>query len=491
MVSMELVAVIRHKVLTEGVPIRDVARQLCLSRNTIRRYVRAKVVPVPKATSAPRATPARALVAEAAAAIWSARRTFTAGKQRLTATRLWEILRDDGHEVSPRTVRRLVESFRRAEREVTVPLVYAPGELAQVDFFEVWVEVAGACPKAWLFLMRLMHSGRDFTMLCARQDTTWFLAAHVAAFAHFAGLIAAVAYDNLTAAVAKILVGAPRILRPRFAAMVAHYALEARFCRPGEGHDKGGVESRGGHIRWQHLVPLPRGQTFDEISAVLQRRIDTQHAGDHARSEAWERERAALREVPAPFDGRQVRTVQLRHHASHAVAGAAYSVPSRWCGHAVDLFVGTDTVSFGFGDEVVCHPRVPFGGRSVDYRHLLLPLSRKPQALRQVVHELVAQFGEPWPALWQALRNCYAPDELEAARRLAPWLERADRQGLARLAPVMRAALANGTLVTAPRRATNGTDALANVPLALRAYAVESADLRRYDLLLEAARQTA
>ena len=45
---MELVSVIRHKVLTEGVPIRDVARQLGLSRNTIRRYVRAKVVPVPR-----------------------------------------------------------------------------------------------------------------------------------------------------------------------------------------------------------------------------------------------------------------------------------------------------------------------------------------------------------------------------------------------------------------------------------------------------------
>src|SRR6202041_30633 len=48
MVPMELVSVIRHKVLTEGVPIRDVARQLGLSRNTIRRYVRAKVVPVPR-----------------------------------------------------------------------------------------------------------------------------------------------------------------------------------------------------------------------------------------------------------------------------------------------------------------------------------------------------------------------------------------------------------------------------------------------------------
>jgi hypothetical protein len=172
------------------------------------------------------------------------------------------------------------------------------------------------------------------------------------------------------------------------------------------------------------------------------------------------------------------------------VAGGAYSVPSRWCGHSVDLFVGTDSVSFAYGDEVVCHPRVPFGGRSVDYRHLLLPLSRKPQALRQVVRELVAQFGAPWPALWEALRACYAPDELEAARRLAPWLERADRQGLGRVAPRMRAALADGSLVAPPRRVT-GTDGLAEIPVALRDYTVETPDLRRYDALLEAARCSA
>jgi transposase len=177
-----------------------------------------------------RATPVRDGVAEAAASIWKSRRSFTAGKQRLTATRLWELLREAGHAASERTVRRLVAEFRSAEREVTVPLVYGAGEVAQVDFFEVWVELAGVRQKSWLFLMRLMHSGRDFAMLCAQQDTTWFLAAHVAAFTHFAGVIAAVAYDNLTAAVAKVLIGAPRILRPRFAALAAHYAFDG----PGE-----------------------------------------------------------------------------------------------------------------------------------------------------------------------------------------------------------------------------------------------------------------
>src|SRR5262249_3480691 len=133
---------------------------------------------------------------------------------------------------SERTVRRLVAEFRSGEREVTVPLVYGPGELAQVDFFEVWVELSGVRQKAWMFVMRLMHAGRDFAMLCAQQDTTWFLAAHVAAFTYFAGVVAAVAYDNLTPAVAKILVGAPRLLRPRFAALCAHYAFEPDFAVP-------------------------------------------------------------------------------------------------------------------------------------------------------------------------------------------------------------------------------------------------------------------
>jgi transposase len=485
MVPMDLVAVIRHKVHAEGVPIREIARELGLSRNTIRRYARAKKVPIDR-TLPDRATPTRDAIAEAAAAIWQSRRSFTAGKQRLTATRLWELLRDAGHTASERTVRRLVAEFRSAEREVTVPLVYGAGEVAQVDFFEVWVELAGVRQKAWLFLMRLMHSGRDFAMLCAQQDATWFLAAHVAAFQHFAGVVAATAYDNLTAAVAKVLVGAPRVLRPRFAALAAHYAFEPRFCRPGEGHDKGGVERRGGHIRRQHMVPLPRGSSLAEMSATLQARLDAQHDRDPSRAESWSRERAALRLLPPPFDGRHVRTVQLRHHATHAVAGAYYSVPSRWCGQLVDLFVGIDTVTFALGDETACHRRVPFGGRSIDYRHLLVPLSRKPQALRQVARELVAQFGAPWPALWEALRTLHSPDEIEAARRLAPWLERADRQGLGR--PLSRAiteAIAEGSLVPTPRRAA-GRHAPTHVPLALQIYAVEAPDLSRYDALARA-----
>lgn len=57
------------------------------------------------------------------------------------------------------------------------------------------VDVDGTRRKAWLFLMRLMYSGRDFAWIYERQDQISFLDGHVRAFAHFDGVPARVAYD--------------------------------------------------------------------------------------------------------------------------------------------------------------------------------------------------------------------------------------------------------------------------------------------------------
>jgi hypothetical protein len=79
----------------------------------------------------------------------------------------------------------------------------------------------------------------------------------------------------------------------------------------------------------------------------------------------------------------------------------------------------------------------------------------------------------------------HSPDEIEAARRLGPWLERADREGVGRpLARAIEAAVADGSLVTTPRRPA-ARDAPTLVPQALQKYAVEAPDLRRYDALLD------
>jgi hypothetical protein len=93
---------------------------------------------------------------------------WTGGKQRLTATRLHRLLLGEGLAVGVTLVKEYVAEWKRQRREVFVPLVYHPGDLAEVDFFEVLVDVGGKRQKAWMLLVRLMHSRRDFAWLYPR-----------------------------------------------------------------------------------------------------------------------------------------------------------------------------------------------------------------------------------------------------------------------------------------------------------------------------------
>src|SRR5215216_2080696 len=273
MLRMDQVHVVRHKVLVEGWSQRAVARELGLARVTVRKYLE-QGAPVRKEEAGPRPRPVWDKVAERAQAMLSASTQWTGGKQRLTATRLHELLVTEGHRVGVTLVKDAVAEWKRQRREVFIPLTYRPGDLAEVDFFEVLVDVAGVRRKGWLFLLRLMYSGRDFAWIYERQDQVSFLDGHVRAFAHLGGVPARIAYDNLRPAVTRILVGGARTLTPRSTALASHYLLEPCFCRPGEGHDKGGVEARGKAIRLQALVPIPSGATLATINAALLARMD-------------------------------------------------------------------------------------------------------------------------------------------------------------------------------------------------------------------------
>jgi transposase len=149
----------------------------------------------------PRPRPVWDAVAERAQGVLADSVRGTGGKQRLTATRLHEMLLAEGKRVGVTVVKEAVAEWKRQRREVFVPLTCRPGDLAEVAVFEVLVDVDGIRRNAWLFLMRLMYSGRDFAWIYERQDHISVLDGHVRVFAHFDAVPARVAYDNRRAAV--------------------------------------------------------------------------------------------------------------------------------------------------------------------------------------------------------------------------------------------------------------------------------------------------
>lgn len=487
---MDHVYVVRHKVLVERLSVRRVAQELGISRNTVRRYVKGAEPSVRK--EAPRASPVKDRVRSRVEELLEDSKHWTGGKQWLTSVRLHEMLVVEGHLVGERTVRELVAEWKRQRREVFVPLTYKPGDLAEVDFFEILVDVAGKRQKAWMFLLRLMHSGRDFAWLYERQDQVCFLDGHARAFEHLGGVPHRAIYDNLKPAVTKILVGSERELSQRFVAMANHYLIEPCFARPGTGHDKGGVEARGKGVRWQHLVPIPSGPDLATISAELLARLDARAATkrDAERRTVAERfadEQSRMLPLPSsPFRAAAMHHPRVWRRSLVRIEGGFYSVWSEWAGLDVRAFAGADAIEIvGPDDRRVVHPRVRPGKKQVDYRHYLRELRRKPQAVRQVADELIRDLGEPYAMLWRSLVDEHGPKD--AARRFARVLGAIVDLGEDIVAGRVRAALASGDPVllalhpAAPFPPAIGADAL---PTALVGHDVESGRAADYDALL-------
>ena len=135
MLRMDQVHVVRHKVLVEGRSQRAVARELGLARVTVRKYVD-QAIPTRKREGA-RRRPVWQPVAARVETLLAESVQWTGGKQRLTATRLHALLVAEGHRVGVTLVKEAVAEWKRQRREVFVPLTYRPGDLGEVDFFEV------------------------------------------------------------------------------------------------------------------------------------------------------------------------------------------------------------------------------------------------------------------------------------------------------------------------------------------------------------------
>ena len=304
------------------------------------------------------------------------------------------------------------------------------------------------------------------------------------AFKHLGGVAQRCIYDNLKAAVKRRL-GMERELSARFLALCAHYLFEPCFARPGEGHDKGGVEARGKNVRLQHLTPIPCGESLAEIATLLVKNLDAASAtrGDkqgRTVAQRFDEERGLLRALPErPFEARQVELVGVSRQALVRVDGAQYSVPSHWAGSQATAYVGVADIVLEWREERITIAKRPRGSRTVKYQHYLDELAKKPQAVRQVAPELMAELGAPYEQLWRLLSDRYG--ELEAARVVAKLVGAIVEHGEQLVAETLSAALA---APPAEPRAPSLPPATVPVPAALQRYQVESTPAAAYDALL-------
>ena len=274
MLDMVDVEYIRKLNLVKRWSVRQTARRLGLSRNTVAKYLSASN-PTPRYRQAiPRPRPVLGAF-EGVIRLWLDEDKQRPRKQRHTAHRIYERLRDEyffpGAES---TIRKYVRTLKSPVPEAFLPLEYELGSEAQCDFGEADAILAGVQVTVHLFCMRLMAGTRSFVVAFPHEKSEAFYAGHAQAFEFFGGVPRRIRYDNLKVAVEKILGPRERTEQKGFVALRSHYLFESLYCLPGRkgAHEKGGVENLVGYSRRNYLVPLPEVKDFSELNALLTER---------------------------------------------------------------------------------------------------------------------------------------------------------------------------------------------------------------------------
>src|SRR5256714_4176582 len=271
MLVVETVARIRREHFIKGKTIKEIARDLKVSRNTVRRVLRSgatsfeyerEVQPRPKLGRW--TAELEELLASNAA---------KAAREQLTLIRIFEDLRGRGYDGGYDAVRRYARRWAKERGQSTaaayVPLSFAPGEAFQFDWSHEVVLLSGVTVIVEVAHVRLCHSRMLFVRAYPRETQEMVFDAHDRAFALFRGACTRGIYDNLKAAVDAIFVGRERAYNRRFLQMCSHYLVEPVACTPGAGWEKGQVENQVGLVRERFFTPRLRVKSFEELNAWL------------------------------------------------------------------------------------------------------------------------------------------------------------------------------------------------------------------------------
>lgn len=502
MLVVETIAKIRRAHFKEGKSIKQICRDLRVSRNTVRKVIRSgstefsydrSVQPRPKI--GPWQSDLDDMLGE------NANRPK---RERLTLVRIYEELRgrgyDGGYDAVRRYAARWSKSMREASAAAYVPLSFDPGEAYQFDWSHEVALIDGITTTIKVSHVRLCHSRMPFIQAYPRETQEMVFDAHDKAFAFFGGACARGIYDNMKTAVDAIFVGKDRGYNRRFLQMCGHYLVDPVACTPASGWEKGQVENQVGVLRRRFFVPRPKFKSYAELNAwLLDRCIAWAKAHPHPEIrdrtvwEIFETERPSLVPYAGPFDGFHAVPASVSKTCLVRFDKNRYSVEARAVGRPVEIRAYADRLEcWQDGSIVGKHVRV-FGRDNTVYDplHYIPVLARKPGALRN---------GAPFKE-WElppALRRVQRKLERQAGgdRQMVDILGAVLKDGLDAVDAACAEALSNGVhsagivLNILARRREPEAPVTITTPDALRLNCEPAANCDRYDSLRRQANGT-
>jgi transposase len=450
---MDDINYIRKMFKNEGVSVSEIQRRTGLHMNTIKKYLDMddfNEYHYPELDRPSLLDPLKPIIDE-----WLIKDMKAPRKQRHTAQRVFDRLQaeyPDQLEVKLRTVQYYVSTKRKElyeERtrpaEAKLPIDHPAGE-AQVDFGKVvYYDNSNTMQDAYKLTVSFPYSNAAYCQIFRGQNLECLLQGIINITNYIGYVPNRMVFDNLSAAVVKINKDGNRILTDGFMRFINHYYIDAVFCNPYSGWEKGNVEGKVGYERRNMFVPVPTILDFDDFNKHLLEACDKNLRRSHYKKEAliidlFENDKRQMRGLPeVPFNAVKLVTAKTDKYAKAMFETNKYSTAPSLALSTVYLEISSDTVKVMDGKYkvITVHSRVYEKNRdSMNWVPYIALMAKRPTALKYT------GFYKELPTIWQEYLNKADPKtKKEALLVLNTILQKHD---IAIAADALSATIANG-----------------------------------------------
>jgi hypothetical protein len=360
-----------------------------------------------------------------------------------------------------RTLQKRVREWKAAhgpEKEVMFAQEHRPGEMGLSDFThfkQATITITGEPLEHLLYHYRLAYSGWQYVRVVKGGESFAALSEGLQeALARSGGSPKIHRTDSLSAAYRNEKKQGGEDLTSRYEELCAHYQMLPTRNNRGVAHENGAIESSHGHFKRRlHQALLLRGSMDFESVEEYQGFIDRVIAGLNDKClEPFAQEQRELQPLPAwKSADYEILSVRVTCHSTITVRCVLYTVPSRLIGHRLSIHLYHDRLMGFLGRERVLElPRVyprdsqeKRRARSVDYRHVIESLRRKPRAFlgykwredllptdsyRRIWQELLEKF-KPYEACRLMVEGLYLAARYDKEYLIGLWMEKQLRSG--------------------------------------------------------------
>jgi len=398
---------------------RRVARELKISRNTVKKYV-LKVKDVQDGLADEILPKNREIIQPLRVFSEPVRKKIyehlesnlkRPKKQRITAKRIWELLIEDGHKISYSSVKNEVARWKRinAPREVFILQEPRVGQRAEFDWGEVTLSIGGTWQKLYLAVFVLPFSLYRFARLYHRSTHLEVVQAHIDFFHEICSVPEAIFYDRM----ATVYDSRKGQFNDKFLELSIHFGFHPCVCNPASPNEKGTDEESVGYVRRATFSERSRFESLEEATDWLKMRlgeINTHpvYRRSNVPIQGLDQERVLMHPLPTlEYENYELKRATISRYSLIKYDGNYYSIPDTYRPRYITLKILVDQIDFLDGNAVIASHRRITGKQkySLDITHYIKTFHRKPGALAN--SKVLAQADE----LIQNMFNCYYRDD--------------------------------------------------------------------------------